>query len=176
MAENENLEPLEIDDTPHAITNESELPVPMRSLSRRVEKLYDHIGEAESEVSIVLTTDEEIRALNREWRDLDESTDVLSFPMREDEEPEMAEQLPLGDVVISVETAMRYVESCSHKDRLNEGPAPLTDSWSLLDELTFLVIHSTLHLLGYDHAEPEEEKNMRGLEREWMLYILDSEK
>ena len=176
MAENENLEPLEIDETPHAITNESELPVPMRALSERVERLYAHIGEAETEVSIVLTTDEEIRSLNKEWRGLDESTDVLSFPMREGEDPETAKQLPLGDVVISVETAMRYVESCSHKDRINEGDAPLTDSWSLLDELTFLVIHSTLHLLGHDHAEPEEEKVMRGLEREWMLFILESEK
>ena len=128
MAENENLEPLEIDETPHAITNESELPVPMRALSERVERLYAHIGEAETEVSIVLTTDEEIRSLNKEWRGLDESTDVLSFPMREGEDPETAKQLPLGDVVISVETAMRYVESCSHKDRINEGDAPLTDS------------------------------------------------
>ena len=128
MAENENLEPLEIDETPHAITYESELPVPMRALSERVERLYAHIGEAETEVSIVLTTDEEIRSLNKEWRGLDESTDVLSFPMREGEDPETAKQLPLGDVVISVETAMRYVESCSHKDRINEGDAPLTDS------------------------------------------------
>lgn len=169
-------EPLEIDDTPHAITNESEMDVPMRALSERVERLYEHIGEGESEVSIVLTTDEAIRELNKEWRDIDESTDVLSFPMREDEDPEIAAQLPLGDVVISVETALRYVESCHHKDRINEGPAPLTETWSLLDELTFLVIHSTLHLLGYDHAEPEEEKEMRDKEREWMLYILESEK
>lgn len=169
-------EPLEINDTPHAITNESELDVPMRALSERVERLYAHIGHAKSEVSIVLTTDEDIRDLNREWRDIDESTDVLSFPMREGEPPEIAEQLPLGDVVISVETAIRYVESCHHKERINEGPAPLTDTWSLLDEITFLVIHSTLHLLGHDHAEPEEEKIMRAKEREWMMYILESEK
>ena len=173
---NTQTEPLEIEDTPHAITNESELSVPMRALSARVEKLYQFIGEQESEVSIVLTTDDAIRELNKEWRDLDESTDVLSFPMREGEDPEIAKQLPLGDVVISVETAMRYVESCHHKERINEGPAPLTDTWSLLDELTFLVIHSTLHLLGYDHAEPDEEKIMRDKEREWMMFILESEK
>ena len=170
-------EPLEITETKHEIINESELDVPMRALSERVERLYDHIGEAESEVCIVLTTDDEIRALNKEWRSLDETTDVLSFPMREDEDPEVAAQLPLGDVAISVPTAIRYVESCHHKNRLDEeGPAPLTDTWSLLDELTFLIIHSTLHLLGYDHAEPEEEKIMRAKEREWMMYILESEK
>ena len=172
MEENQT-EPLEIDETPHAIINESELDVPMRALSARVEKLYAHIGEAESEVCIVLTTDDAIRELNKEWRSLDESTDVLSFPMREDEDPDIAGQLPLGDIAISVPTAMRYVESCHHKNRLEEQ-APLTESWSLLDELTFLVIHATLHLLGYDHAEPEEEKIMRQKEREWMMYILEN--
>ena len=170
-------EPLEINDTPRDIINESELDVPMRALAARIEKLYKFIDEADSEVSIVLTTDEDIRDLNREWRDLDESTDVLSFPMREGEDPAIAKQLPLGDIAISVPTAIRYVESCHHKNRLDENaPQPLTDSWSLLDELTFLVIHATLHLLGHDHAEPEEEKIMRAKEREWMTYILDSEK
>ena len=160
----------------HAILNETDHVVPMRALHERIERLYEHIGQASSEVDIVITTDEEIRALNREWRHVDEPTDVLSFPMREGESPEIAEKLPLGDIVISIETAERYVESCSHRDRLNAGPAPLTENWTLLDELTFLCIHSTLHLLGYDHAEPDEEREMRALEREWMLYILDSEK
>ena len=168
-------EPLEIANTPHIITNESSLAVPMRALSARVERLYEHIGQSNTEVSIVLTTDEEIRRLNKEWRDIDEPTDVLSFPMREGESPEIAEKLPLGDIVISVETAIRYVDSCHHRDRINEGPQPLTETWSLLDELTFLMIHSTLHLLGHDHAEPEEEKIMRSMEKEWMLFILNTE-
>ena len=172
-----NVEPLEINESPRDLINESELDVPMRALWARVEKLYAFIGEQDSEVSIVLTTDEDIRDLNREWRDLDESTDVLSFPMREGEDAEVAKQLPLGDIAISVETAIRYVESCNHRDRVNEnGPEPLKEDWSLLDELSFLVIHSTLHLLGYDHAEPEEEAIMRAKEREWMTYILESEK
>ncbi len=170
------IEPPEIEGKYIAITNESELPVPMTALYERVERLYKHIGEAESEVSIVLMTDEDIRELNKEWRDLDESTDVLSFPMREGEDEETAKQLPLGDVAISVETAMRYVESCHHRDRVNEnGPEPLKEDWSLLDELTFLVIQSTLHLRGYDHAEPEEEKIMRDKEREWMMYLISNE-
>lgn len=169
-------EPFEIEGL-HAIYNQTPTPIPMNALARRVEKLYEHIGESASEVSIVITDDESIRELNSEWRDIDESTDVLSFPMREGEDPEIAKTLPLGDVAISLDTAMRYVESCRHKDRLNEiSMLPLTDSWSLLDELTFLIIHSTLHLLGYDHAEPEEEKIMREKERDWMKFILDSEK
>jgi probable rRNA maturation factor len=171
----QNIEPQAIEDTPQTIINETELNVPMQALSERVSRLYQHIGEAESEVCIVLTTDEAIRELNKEWRDIDEPTDVLSFPMREDEDPDIAAQLPLGDVAISVETAMRYVESCQHKTRLDEtADKPLTENWTLLDELTFLVIHATLHLLGHDHAEPEEEKIMRDKEREWMQFILQS--
>ena len=171
----EEKEPQEIEGL-HSIVNETGYDVPMRALSARIDRLYAHIGEGESEVDVVLTTDDEIRTLNKEWRDVDEATDVLSFPMREDEDPEVAAQLPLGDVVISLDTAMRYVETCRHKDRLCElGALPLKEDWSLLDELTFLVIHSTLHLLGHDHVEPEEEKVMREKEREWMLYILDSE-
>ncbi|MBQ4358823.1 MAG: rRNA maturation RNase YbeY [Proteobacteria bacterium] len=171
----EEKEPQEIEGL-HYIVNETEYEVPMRALKDRIDRLYAHIGEESSEVNVVLTSDDEIHRLNKEWRDVDESTDVLSFPMREDEDPEIAAQLPLGDIVISLDTAMRYVESCHHKDRLCElGALPLTENWSLLDELTFLAIHSTLHLLGHDHAEPEEEKVMREKEREWMLYILESE-
>lgn len=171
----ETQEPREIDGL-HAMINETEQEIPMRAFHARIERLYAHIGQASSEVDVVITSDEEIQRLNREWRQVDEPTDVLSFPMREGEPPEIASQLPLGDVVISLDTALRYVESCRHRDRINEGVAPLTESWSLLDELTFLFIHSTLHLLGYDHAEPEEERVMRDLEREWMMYILESEK
>ncbi len=157
----------------HAIYNASDVDLPLADLHDRIERLYAHIGQANSEVSIVLTTDDEIHELNKTWRGVDAPTDVLSFPMREGEPPEVAPTLPLGDIVISVDTATRYVDSCHHKTRLDEtGPAPLTDTWSLLDELTFLVIHSTLHLLGHDHAEPDEERTMRTLEREWMTFLL----
>ena len=69
MPENMQNEPPEIEGKYIAITNESELPVPMKALYERVERLYKHIGEEESEVSIVLMTDEDIRALNKEWRE-----------------------------------------------------------------------------------------------------------
>ena len=115
-----------------------------------------------------------IHELNKEWRDVDAPTDVISFPMREGEDPEYARDLPLGDIAISIPTALRYVENCHHKDRINENEmAPLTDTWSLLDELTFLIIHGTLHCLGFDHAEPEEEMIMRAKEKEWMMKVLN---
>lgn len=160
----------------HAIFNDSGRDLPTQKLHDRIEKLYQYIGEENSNVSIVLTTDDEIKRLNAQWRNIDETTDVLSFPMREGELPHIAKQLPLGDVAISVDTALRYVDSCAHKHRLDEQTQlPITNHWSILDELTFLVIHSTLHLLGYDHALPDEEKIMRALERKWMDFILDSE-
>ena len=128
----------------------------------------------DAQVSLLITDDEGIRELNRQFRGIDAPTDVLSFPMREGEDPEIAKQLPLGDIAISIPTAMRYVENCHHKDRINENEmAPLTNTWSLLDELTFLIIHGTLHCLGYDHAEPEEEKIMRAKEKEWMMKVLE---
>lgn len=165
---------LEIDDTPQTFCNQSDFPVPLREIAERVYKLYAFIGEPDTEINIVFMNDEDIQQLNKEWRDVDAPTDVLSFPMREGEDPEIAKQLPLGDIAISIPTAMRYVENCHHKDRINENEmAPLTNTWSLLDELTFLIIHGTLHCLGYDHAEPEEEKIMRAKEKEWMMKVLE---
>jgi len=99
---------------------------------------------------VVLTDDPAIRALNRQWRGLDEPTDVLSFPMDEGESPaaptggEVAS--PLGDVVISLETAARQAPS---------------HGYTLLDEVRFLLVHGVCHLLGHDHGEPEEAARMR---------------
>ncbi|HIT14612.1 MAG TPA: rRNA maturation RNase YbeY [Candidatus Scatomonas merdigallinarum] len=110
----------------------------------------------ESEISLTLTDNREIRRLNREFRGLDKATDVLSFPlvnfrspgdygMLEAEEadsfnPESGE-LMLGDIVISVERAMEQAAEYGH---------------SLKREIGFLIAHSMLHLLGYDHMEPQE--------------------
>lgn len=170
-------EPLEIEDRAQTFTNQSEMPVPMRAVAERVYKLCSLIGEEETELNVVFVTDDEIHALNKEWRGVDAATDVLSFPMREGEDPKIAPTLPLGDIAISIETAMRYVENCHHKDRINENEMkPLTETWNLLDEITFQIIHGTLHLLGYDHAEPEEEAVMRAKEKEYMLQLLNMEK
>lgn len=94
------------------------------------------------ELSIVLTDDDGIRPLNARWRDIDEPTDVLSFPM--DEGP------VLGDVVISLETAARRVKP---------------GEWAQQDELLFLLIHGVLHLLGHDHDEDEERARMETAEQ-----------
>lgn len=109
----------------------------------------------EAEVSVVLTDNESICSINREFRNLDKPTDVLSFPLVDYEEagefdfleeredcfnPESGE-LMLGDIVISVEKVFEQAENYGHSPRR---------------ELAFLVAHSMLHLFGYDHMTPEE--------------------
>ena len=110
----------------------------------------------EAEVSILLTTDEEVRKLNYSSRGLDRPTDVLSFPMLEydrpgdfswlESEPQDAfdpetGELMLGDIVISKDKVLAQAEEYGH---------------SPLREYAFLIAHSMLHLLGYDHMEPED--------------------
>lgn len=106
------------------------------------EKIDPHL-----EVSVALVDNEAIRDLNREYRNQDKPTDVLSFAYREDnpEEPDyedpMEEEI-LGDIIISLERAKLQAEEYGH---------------SLERELGFLVAHGFYHLLGYDHEEPEDE-------------------
>ncbi len=113
------------------------------------------------EISIMLTDNEEIHALNKLHRGIDRPTDVLSFPMfdyDEDGEIDMEEcdfgengEILLGDIVISLERAKEQAEEYGH---------------SFSREVGFLTAHSLLHLLGYDHMESEEEKEMFALQEE----------
>ena len=110
-----------------------------------------------TEVSVTFTDNEKIRVLNREYREKDAPTDVLSFPLIDwDSENEIPDDgssffpLALGDIIISLEKA--------HAQAIEYGQ-------SLIREVTFLAIHSTLHLLGYDHeTSPEDEKEMFGIQ------------
>lgn len=109
----------------------------------------------DAEISFTFTDNEGIREINREYRDIDRPTDVLSFPMLEfgdgadetDAEFETEDGLVmLGDIVISAERAAEQAEEFNH---------------SLRRELAFLTAHSMLHLLGYDHVDdPEGERIM----------------
>jgi probable rRNA maturation factor len=98
----------------------------------------------DAELSILLCDDEMIRELNREYRAKDRPTDVLAFPMWEGDEPSPHREL-LGDVVISVPTAARQA---SDRDR------------PIIDEVTFLLAHGLLHLVGYDHQSRRDEREM----------------
>ena len=95
------------------------------------------------EVSVTFTDDEGIRALNRASREIDRATDVLSFPLFEESDTEKQ----LGDIVISLERCAAQAAEFGH---------------SFERECAFLTVHSTLHLLGYDHETGEEdERDMR---------------
>lgn len=112
-----------------------------------------------TEVSLVLANDEYIHALNREYRGKDCPTDVLSFALNEGEEPEVIdgpEEVLLGDIIISIETATRQAAEYGH---------------SLERELAYLTVHGILHLLGYDHMTEEEKQEMRS-EEEHVLSLL----
>ncbi|ADG05532.1 rRNA maturation RNase YbeY [Kyrpidia tusciae] len=125
-----------------------------RLLSAVLEEAASREGVEAAEVSVVLVDDERIHELNRDYRGVDRPTDVLSFAMREGEgEPVQTEEGRelLGDIVISVETAERQANQYGH---------------SLRRELAFLAVHGFLHLLGYDHQSPEQERVMFGKQEE----------
>lgn len=106
------------------------------------------------EISVTVTDNGNIRELNREYRGIDRATDVLSFPMysfADGDIPDEAEQeILLGDIVISAERAVEQAKEYGHgNDR----------------EISFLTVHSVLHLLGYDHeTSAEDEKEMFDLQ------------
>ncbi|AMJ39900.1 MAG TPA: rRNA maturation RNase YbeY [Clostridium sp.] len=130
-------------------------------LSQTIEKIIiDSLAyegfEMPCEVSVSIVDNEEIHQINRQFRDIDRATDVLSFPLLTFEEGEIPdlnekEEVLLGDIIISLERAREQAEEYGH---------------SLKREIAFLTAHSMLHLLGYDHMEEEEEKEMFAKQRE----------
>jgi len=96
-----------------------------------------------SEISVTVVDNEEIRKINSEHRGIDRATDVLSFPMF-DEDFDDGEDCILGDIVLSLEKAVEQAEAYGH---------------SLRREVAFLTVHSVLHLLGYDHEEGKAEES-----------------
>ena len=94
------------------------------------------------EVSVTLVDNEEIHALNREYRGVDRPTDVLSFPIFD--EDDMGTKTVLGDIVLSLERAIEQAQEFGH---------------SFEREVAFLTVHSMLHLLGYDHEEGKAQES-----------------
>ena len=115
------------------------------------------IDEERTEISVTFVEAEEIRVLNRDYRDNDTVTDVLSFPQFDDlnDIPDFGE-ICLGDVVICKARAQEQAEAFGH---------------SFEREVIYLFTHSILHLLGYDHMEEEEKQEMRSREEEVMTHL-----
>ncbi len=135
------------------------IPVGIRLLIRKccsATLVYEEFKE-NAEVSVTFVSNSEIKKLNKQYRNIDKSTDVLSFPLGENGEYDYNNEgnaCMLGDIVISIETAIKQAEVYGH---------------SLEREMGFLTVHSMLHLLGYDHIDKLETTKMRGREE----YILD---
>lgn len=148
----------------HDILVESELQEEI-TFAPLLEKVISFTLDAEGvdtpcEVDVLITDDENIHQINLEQRDIDRATDVLSFPMFEyvpgeppvdDSDADPATGLtPLGDMVISLERCRAQAEEFGHSEER---------------ELCYLAVHSTLHLLGYDHMDEGPQKaQMRGRE------------
>ena len=129
---------------PETLTIEDNLFEEILRAADVIGKIY---GVENSELSITLTDDEHIHALNKKFRGIDRATDVLSFAFRESDEPEIigADFEILGDVIISLERAKVQAEEYGH---------------SFLREIIFLEVHGILHLLGYDHISEDERQEM----------------
>lgn len=106
------------------------------------------------EVNYAFISPRQIRKLNQEFRQVDKVTDVLSFPDG-DVNPESNRRF-MGDVLICRKVARRQAKEIGH---------------SLAQEITFLQVHGTLHLFGYDHIDPEDEVKMLGLQRKIMALL-----
>lgn len=127
-----------------------------------VARVLEAAGKAISitgEVSVSFVSDEEIHELNRDYRGVDRPTDVLSFALNEGEDfPELGEEgeALLGDIIISVPTAIRQANEYNHTFKREVG---------------FLLVHGFLHLNGYDHEDEETEKEMFDLQEQVLTSI-----
>jgi probable rRNA maturation factor len=132
------------------------LTVDVGRVRRSLKRLLKELGVKESEVSLLLVDDAQIREINRDYLHRDRPTNVISFAMTEgafgDVHPEI-----LGDIILSVETAARDA---------------IASDIDFMDEVEFLLIHGLLHLLGYNHENVEsiEAEKMKKRERE-LFYL-----
>ncbi|MCH5583878.1 rRNA maturation RNase YbeY [Shimazuella sp. AN120528] len=143
------------------VTIEIEAEIPLTEEEKaaidRVPEVLDKVAQMEElpdvSVSLTLVSKERIQEINREYREKDSPTDVLSFPLFENRsewsKEDWEETIELGDIILSLPIA---------------GVQAIEYGHSLLREISFLVVHGFLHLLGYDHETKEEEEEMFGLQ------------
>ncbi|HEX8498543.1 MAG TPA: rRNA maturation RNase YbeY [Actinomycetales bacterium] len=143
------------------VNNESDVEVDEHELVLLSRQVLDTLRvHPQAELSIVLVDEAAMERLHMQWMDLPGPTDVMSFPMdelrpgRDDEEPSAG---LLGDVVLCPTVAARQAAEAGH---------------ATAEELLLLTTHGILHLLGYDHAEPAQEKEMFDLQRRLLLAYL----
>jgi len=147
------------------INNESGLEVDLELVLRMAEH---HLGalfvSGDADLAILMVDEPAMEQLHIEWMDEPGPTDVLSFPMDELRPGTADKPTPpglLGDIVVCPQVAEQQAETAGH---------------SLMDEICLLTTHGMLHVLGYDHALPEEERRMFGLQRELLVAFAAEER
>lgn len=144
------------------ITNEQDKIAVPEDWARKINQvaaicLQEEEIPEEAEVDLLFVDNEAIQEMNREYRNKDSATDVLSFPMYEaDEAIDEEEEILSGDIVISLERAQEQCQEYGH---------------SLEREVMYLLVHGLLHLAGYDHIEDEDKKQMRAQEEALLAVI-----
>lgn len=124
-------------------------------LVRLIKKILVYLDlSAQSELCVSLVGDRDMRELNKNYRQIDTTTDVLCFPQKSEANPDL-----LGDIVISYQTAVR------HSQRLEI---------TVEEELRLLIVHAVLHLLGFDHKKKKEREAMREKEKEVLNYLAEA--
>lgn len=135
----------------YELTNLTNEKVNLQLLDKVVCKVSELLNVNNSFVSVVLTDNKHIHEINKTYRSIDRETDVISFAFMDNDENIKSDITDLGEIYISLEKAHSQAEDYNH---------------SFEREICFLLVHGLLHLLGYDHMNEKDEKEMFGLQDE----------
>ena len=136
------------------IYNESKIEIKeVEELNKLLEYALNYKELSNVEFNVILVDEEKIHEINKEYRGIDRVTDVISFALEDYKDIVYDDYRLLGDIYICVEKVFEQAENYGH---------------SVKRELSFLAIHGLLHLLGYDHMDENEEKEMFGLQEEML--------
>ena len=132
------------------IFNETNETIDIKDIETLLDNTVKFLSIEEAIFNVIIVNDEKIHEINREYRNVDRPTDVISFAL-EDDKTMTSEVRILGDIYVSIDTARRQAYEYYNTEK---------------EELRFLIIHGLLHLLGYDHMNESDEKEMMSLEEE----------
>lgn len=132
------------------IFNETNETIDIKDIETLLNNTVKFLSIEEAIFNVIIVDDEKIHEINREYRNVDRPTDVISFAL-EDDKTMTSEVRVLGDIYVSIDTARRQAYEYYNTEK---------------EELRFLIIHGLLHLLGYDHMNESDEKEMMSLEEE----------
>lgn len=135
----------------YELTNLTKEKVNLQLLDKVICKVSELLNVNNSFVSVVLTDNKHIHEINKTYRNIDRETDVISFAFMDNDENIKSDITDLGEIYISLEKAHSQAEDYNH---------------SFEREICFLLVHGLLHLLGYDHMNEKDEKEMFGLQDE----------